>query len=103
MSKSRFSLSLEAQEQELEIDMAIDAVDERNALAGDSLADTPFSPMVSRAFSTAVDDTDTLERMNDVLQGSDIDDIPEDLLDIWDELQEDITPKLISKNYKVSA
>ena len=41
---SRFGLGLEDQEQELEIDMAIDAEDERNALAGDSMADTPFSP-----------------------------------------------------------
>ena len=57
--------------------MALDAESERDALAGDSMADSPFSPMVSRAFPTAVDDTDTLERMNDVLEGSDIDDIPE--------------------------
>ena len=62
---SRFGLGLEGQEQELEIDMAIDAEDERNALAGDSMADTPFSPMVSSAFSTAVDDIETLAEMND--------------------------------------
>jgi len=43
------------------------------------------------------------EKLNDIQNNIDIniDDIPEDLLDIWDELQEDITPKLISKNYKL--
>ena len=71
---SRFSLGLEAQEQDLEYDsiMADDSDDD-----SDNIAESPFSPMASRAFSTAVDDTDTLERMNDVLEGSDIDDIPE--------------------------
>ena len=43
---SRFGLGLEDQEQELEIDMVIDVEDKRNALAGDGMADTPFSPMV---------------------------------------------------------
>ena len=71
---SRFSLGLEAQEQDLEYDsiMADDSDDD-----SDNIAESPFSPIASRAFSTAVDDTDTLERMNDVLEGSDIDDIPE--------------------------
>jgi len=43
------------------------------------------------------------EKLNDIQNNIniDIDDIPEDLLDIWNELQEDITPKLISKNYKL--
>lgn len=43
------------------------------------------------------------EKLNDIQNNIDIniDDIPEDLLDIWDELQEDITPKLVSKNYKL--
>lgn len=92
---SRFSLELEGQEQDLEIDMAIDAVDERNAQAGDSLADTPFSPVASRAFSTAVDDTSTLSKMNDVLENNDIEDIPESSRQVIQTAMESIRARLL--------
>ena len=92
---SRFGLGLEGQEQELEIDMAIDAEDERNALAGDSMADTPFSPLVSRAFSTAVDDSETLAEMNDVLENNDIEDIPESSRRVIQTAMESIRSRLL--------
>ena len=92
---SRFSLGLEGQEQELEIDMAIDAEDERNALAGDSMADTPFSPMVSRAFSTAVDDSETLAEMNDVLENNDIEGIPESSRRVIQTAMESVRSRLL--------
>ena len=92
---SRFGLGLEGQEQELEIDMAIDAEDERNALAGDSMADTPFSPMVSRAFSTAVDDSETLAEMNDVLENNDIEGIPESSRRVIQTAMESIRSRLL--------
>ena len=92
---SRFGLGLEAQEQELEIDMAINAEDERNALAGDSMADTPFSPMVSRAFTTAVDDSETLAEMNDVLENNDIEGIPESSRQVIQTAMESIRSRLL--------
>ena len=92
---SRFGLGLEDQEQELEIDTAIDVESERAALAGDSMADSPFSPMVSRVFSTAVDDTDTLERMNDVLEGSDIEGIPESSRRVIQTAMESVRSRLL--------
>ena len=92
---SRFNLGLEGQEQELEIDMAINAEDERNALAGDSMADTPFSPMVSRAFTTAVDDSETLAEMNDVLENNDIEGIPESSRQVIQTAMESIRSRLL--------
>ena len=92
---SRFGLGLEGQEQELEIDMAIDAEDERNALAGDSMADTPFSPMVSRAFTTAVDDSETLAEMNDVLENNDIEGIPESSRRVIQTAMESVRSRLL--------
>ena len=92
---SRFSLGLEDQEQELEIDMAIDVEDKRNALAGDSMADTPFSPMVSRAFTTAVDDSETLAEMNDVLENNDIEGIPESSRQVIQTAMESIRSRLL--------
>ena len=92
---SRFGLGLEDQEQELEIDMAIDAEDERNALAGDSMTDTPFSPVVSRAFTTAVDDSETLAEMNDVLENNDIEDIPESSRRVIQTAMESIRSRLL--------
>ena len=92
---SRFSLGLEDQEQELEIDMAIDVEDKRNALAGDSMADTPFSPLVSRAFTTAVDDSETLAEMNDVLENNDIESIPESSRRVIQTAMESIRSRLL--------
>lgn len=92
---SRFSLGLEDQEQELEIDMAIDVEDKRNALAGDSMADTPFSPMVSRAFTTAVDDSETLAEMNDVLENNDIEGIPESSRQVIQTAMESVRGRLL--------
>ena len=92
---SRFSLGLEDQEQELEIDMAIDVEDKRNALAGDSMADTPFSPMVSRAFTTAVDDSGTLAEMNDVLENNDIEGIPESSRRVIQTAMESVRSRLL--------
>ena len=92
---SRFSLGLEDQEQELEIDMAIDVEDKRNALAGDSMADTPFSPMVSRAFTTAVDDSETLAEMNDVLENNDIEGIPESSRQVIQTAMESVRSRLL--------
>ncbi len=88
-------IALEGQEQDLEIDMAIDAVGERNAQAGDSLADTPFSPIASRAFSTAVDDTNTLSKMNDVLENIDIEDISESSRQVIQTAMESIRARLL--------
>ena len=92
---SRFGLGLEDQEQDLEVDMAIDAEDERNALAGDSMADTPFSPLVSRAFSTAVDDSETLAEMNDVLENNDIEGIPESSRQVIQTAMESVRSRLL--------
>lgn len=92
---SRFGLGLEGQEQELEIDMAIDVEDKRNALAGDSMADTPFSPMVSRAFTTAVDDSETLAEMNDVLENNDIEGIPESSRRVIQTAMESVRSRLL--------
>ena len=92
---SRFSFGLEDQEQELEIEMAIDVEDKRNALAGDSMAHTPFSPLVSRAFSTAVDDSETLAEMNDVLENNDIEDIPESSRRVIQTAMESIRSRLL--------
>ena len=92
---SRFGLGLEDQEQELEIDMAIDDEDKRNALAGDSMADTPFSPLVSRAFTTAVDDSETLAEMNDVLENNDIESIPESSRRVIQTAMESIRSRLL--------
>ena len=92
---SRFGLGLEGQEQELEIDMAIDVEDKRNALAGDSMADTPFSPMVSRAFTTAVDDSETLAEMNDVLENNDIEGIPESSRQVIQTAMESVRSRLL--------
>lgn len=92
---ARFNLGLEGQEQELEIDMAIDVEDKRNALAGDSMADTPFSPMVSRAFSTAVDDSETLAEMNDVLENNDIEGIPESSRRVIQTAMESVRSRLL--------
>ncbi len=92
---SRFSLGLEGQEQELEIDMAIDVEDKRNALAGDSMADTPFSPLVSRAFTTAVDDSETLAEMNDVLENNDIEGIPESSRRVIQTAMESVRSRLL--------
>ena len=92
---SRFGLGLEGQEQELEIDMAIDVEDKRNALAGDSMADTPFSPLVSRAFTTAVDDSETLAEMNDVLENNDIEGIPESSRQVIQTAMESVRSRLL--------
>ena len=92
---SRFGLGLEGQEQELEIDMAIDVEDKRNALAGDGMADTPFSPMVSRAFTTAVDDSETLAEMNDVLENNDIEGIPESSRQVIQTAMESVRSRLL--------
>ena len=92
---SRFGLGLEDQEQELEIDMAIDVEDKRNALAGDGMADTPFSPMVSRAFTTAVDDSETLAEMNDVLENNDIEGIPESSRQVIQTAMESVRSRLL--------
>ena len=92
---SRFGLGLEDQEQELEIDMAIDVEDKRNALAGDSMADTPFSPLVSRAFTTAVDDSETLAEMNDVLENNDIEGIPESSRRVIQTAMESVRSRLL--------
>ena len=92
---SRFGLGLEGQEQELEIDMAIDVEDKRNALAGDGMADTPFSPLVSRAFTTAVDDSETLAEMNDVLENNDIEGIPESSRQVIQTAMESVRSRLL--------
>ncbi len=43
------------------------------------------------------------EKVNNIKNDIDIniDDIPEDLLDTWDEFEEDILPKIVSKNYNL--
>lgn len=88
-------IALEGQEQELEIDMTVDAVERREALAGDSMADTPFSPLVSRAFTTAVDDSETLAEMNDVLENNDIEGIPESSRQVIQTAMESIRSRLL--------
>lgn len=82
----------------LEDDRINNGIDEENLRQDpgtDSLADSPFSPMVSRAFSTAVDDIDTLERMNNVLEESDISDIPETSRRVIETAMEGIRARLL--------
>ena len=68
---SRFSLGLEGQEQDLELEH-----DSRD-IEYESVADSHLSPAAGRAFNNAIDDSESLSRMNDVLENSDIEDIPE--------------------------
>ena len=68
---SRFSLGLEDQEQDLELEH-----DSRD-IEYESVAGSHLSPVASRAFNNAIDDSESLSRMNDVLENSDLEDIPE--------------------------
>ena len=88
---SRFGLGLEGQEQDLEYQAALDdSVD-----SDDNIADSPFSPIASRAFATAVDDSETLAEMNDVLENSDIEDIPESSRRVIQTAMESIRSRLL--------
>lgn len=91
---SLLKTALEAQEQDLEYQAALDdSVD-----SDDNIADSPFSPIASRAFATAVDDSETLAEMNDVLENSDIEDIPESSRRVIQTAMESIRSRLLGGN-----
>lgn len=84
-------LGLEGQEQDLEIDALMNDGDERL----DDINDSPFSPMASRAFATATDGAESLERMNTALTDVEIDDIPESSRLVMETAMESIRSKLL--------
>ncbi len=97
---SLIKMGLEAQEQDLEADTL--AAQGEIPEDADNIAESPFSPMASRAFSTAVDDSNTLERMNDILDGAEIEDIPESSRLVMETAMEAIKHRLIGGSVKRS-
>ena len=86
---SRFSLGLEGQEQDLELEH-----DSRD-IEYESVADSHLSPAASRAFNNAIDDSESLSRMNDVLENSDLEDIPESSRAVIQTSMESIRARLL--------
>ena len=97
---SLIKMGLEAQEQDLEADTL--AAQGEIPEDADNIAESPFSPMASRAFSTAVDDSNTLERMNDILDGAEIEDIPESSRLVMETAMEAFKHRLIGGSVKRS-
>lgn len=76
-------------------------------LAGDgspaedvSVADGPLSPVADRAFNNAVDDASTLERMNEVIEDTDPESIPESSRLVMETAMEAIRNRLIGSTSK---
>lgn len=95
---ARFNLGLEGQEQDLDEHLLIRSIEY------ESLADSPLSPLAGRAFNNAVDDTDALSRMNDVLENSDVEDIPESSRQVIQASMESIRARLLGsvQHHKVA-
>lgn len=95
---SLVKVALEAQEQDLEYQAGIDQ--EQYDDDADNIAESPFSPVASRAFTTAVDDSDSLGRMNDVLEDVEVDDIPESSRLVMETAMEAIRSRLVGTPVK---
>lgn len=98
---SRFDLGLSSIKTEYEKSVAIE--NERAAFAGDTLAESPFSPIASRAYSSGVSDVIALEKVTEVLEENDLSDIPETSLAAIKTAMESIRHRLMGgKNTNVS-
>lgn len=96
----RFSLGLEAQEQDLEYDSIMGDVSDDDS---DNIAESPFSPMASRAFTIADKSSKDLERMNDVLENADVEHIPDTSRAVIQASMEAIRERLIgSRSSKIA-
>ena len=86
---AKFSLAFEGQEQDL--DMGPEMITDEY----DSLDNTVMSPVASAAFNGAVEDSETLSRINGVLEGADVDNIPESSRQVIQTAMESIRARLL--------